>query len=59
MRSDRAGEVRWKALGEISGVVIAVVYTLRQERSRIISARRAREYEREAYRAACRGAADG
>ena len=59
VRSDHGAEVRWKALGEIDGLVIAVVYTLRRERRRIISARRAGEYEREAYRATGRGAAEG
>jgi len=54
VRSDRGSEVRWKAVGEIEGVVIAVVYTRREDRRRIISARRARKNEREAYRAAQR-----
>lgn len=47
--SERGGEARWIALGELSGRLIAVVYTLREARRRIISARRARTNEREAY----------
>lgn len=49
-RSDRKGERRWLATGEIKGRIITVVYTLREGRIRIISARAARSYEREAYR---------
>jgi len=49
--SDRSGETRWLAIGETQGHVIAVVYTERKERIRIISARMARSYERENYKA--------
>jgi uncharacterized DUF497 family protein len=52
-RSDRGGEKRWTAVGRLEGRLITVVFTRRgesQERVRIISARRARSYEREAYR---------
>lgn len=51
-RSDRGGEVRWVAVGMLEGREIAVVYSIRDERYRIISARRARKNEREAYRKA-------
>jgi len=51
-RSDRAGEIRFAAIGEVEGREVAVVYTIRGERYRIISVRRARENEREAYRKA-------
>ena len=54
VRSDRGSEKRWKAVGEIEGVVIAVVFTWREDRRRIISARKARNNERRAYRAAQR-----
>lgn len=49
--SDRSGETRWLAIGETQGRVIAVVYTERKEGIRIISARMARTYEREKYKA--------
>lgn len=49
-RSDRGGEKRWLAIGPLAGRIITVVYTMRgAEIYRIISARRARNYEREAY----------
>lgn len=54
-RSDREGEARWVAIGALSGREIAVVYTLRDSRYRIISARRARTSERRAYREAYPG----
>jgi uncharacterized DUF497 family protein len=43
------GEERLLAYGEIDGVVIAVVFTWRDDRRRLISARKARDYEREWY----------
>ena len=49
-RSDRGGERRWIAVGALRGRIITVVYTRRSESYRIISARRAREHEREKYR---------
>ena len=50
--SDRPGERRWLAVGMNSGDqrIIAVVYTMRGERYRIISARRARKNEEESFR---------
>lgn len=50
--SDRSGERRWLAIGMNSGDqrIIAVVYTMRGERYRIISARRARKDEEESFR---------
>ena len=48
--SDRVREERWKAIGVLEGREIAVIYTIRGERYRIISARRARKNERRAYR---------
>ena len=50
IRSDRGHEVRWIALGVSRGRVIAVIYTQRGDRIRIISARRARTDERESYK---------
>jgi uncharacterized protein len=47
--SDRSGETRWLAVGKAQGRVIAVIYTERQGRIRIISARAARTSERENY----------
>lgn len=49
VRSDREGEERWKALGLLEGIEIAVTYTPRGSFRRIISARRARRNERDAY----------
>ena len=43
------GEARFLAYGEFEGVVIAVVFTWRGERRRLISARKARAYERAWY----------
>ena len=43
------GELRIRAFGEMDGRVIQVVYTLRNGRRRLISARRARRDERRAY----------
>ena len=44
------GEVRMAALGIAMGLHLYVVYTIRGGNRRIISARRANKYEREAYR---------
>lgn len=55
LRSDKENEERWKAIGEVDGIVITVVYTMRGERRRIISARRAKRNERQAYREANAG----
>lgn len=49
----RNAELRYKAIGLLEGVEIAVVYTQRGRVCRIISARRAKKREREAYKAAC------
>ncbi|MCA9876313.1 MAG: BrnT family toxin [Thermomicrobiales bacterium] len=43
------GEERRKAIGCVSGRVVAVVFTFRGDRRRIISARRARPNERKQY----------
>jgi uncharacterized DUF497 family protein len=45
------GERRIKAIGELNGVIISVVYTWRRDRRRLISARKARADEREEYQA--------
>ena len=42
-------EARWIAVGALSNQVIAVIFTLRQDVIRIISARKARKDERERY----------
>ena len=44
-----AGEIRYWATGCVEGVVLFVCYTVRGQRYRIISARRANRREREAY----------
>jgi uncharacterized protein len=43
------GEVRWVAIGSIDGKQWTAVYTWREEAVRIISVRRARDYEIENY----------
>jgi uncharacterized DUF497 family protein len=50
--SNHPGERRWIAVGMNPGDqrVVAVVYTMRGERYRIISARRARKNEEESFR---------
>ncbi len=44
--SRRTEETRWVAVGIVDGREIAVVYTMRNGRCRIITARRARKRER-------------
>ncbi len=44
------GEERIIAFGEVDGDELAIVYTMRRGRRRIISARRAHSRERKAYR---------
>lgn len=53
--SNRNGEERFKAIGMLRGREVAVVYTIRGDTLRIISARRARKDERTAYHAAYTG----
>jgi uncharacterized DUF497 family protein len=48
--SDRGGEARTLAICPDTARLIAVVYTMRSERCRIISARAARKNEQRAYR---------
>ena len=48
-RTDRNGEVRYLAVGRMTGTHWSVLYTLRGETVRIISARRATSIERSAY----------
>jgi uncharacterized protein len=50
--SPYAGEQRFRALGRLRGKVFAVIYTMHGDVHRIISVRRARHEEREAYREA-------
>jgi uncharacterized DUF497 family protein len=49
------GELRIQAFGLLDERVLTVVYTVRGTRHRIISARRAKKREREAYRQAFPG----
>ena len=49
-RSDRKKEERWLAVGETESRIIAVIFTRRNGRIRIISARRARKNEARTYR---------
>ena len=45
-----AQEERWKAIGVTSLGVLLVIYTIRDETYRLISARKATKYERREYR---------
>ena len=47
--SGHAGEERWIATSKLSGRMISVVYTLRDDKIRIITARRARKNEQREY----------
>ncbi len=47
------GEERWIALGKLRHITVAVVYTCRNEKIRVISIRRANRYEREVYETCC------
>ena len=49
------GEPRWVAIGEVASETLAVVYTYRGDRVRIISARPANRRERRAYRGVLQG----
>lgn len=55
IRTYHGGEERYKAIGLLADLEIAVVYTVRNGRYRIISARRARKNERRAYQQAISG----
>jgi uncharacterized protein len=59
LSSDRAAERRWITIGEIDGRVLAVVYTLRGDVIRLITARRARENEERSYHAYVAGRGQG
>jgi uncharacterized DUF497 family protein len=52
--SIRGKEQRWSAVGPLDGVEVTVIFTMRGERCRIISARRARHDERRSYHEAIR-----
>ncbi len=43
------GEERYCTIAEVQGVILFVVYTMRGDRTRIISARRASREERDGY----------
>lgn len=49
-RSDREGEVRFLALCELGGKVVATVYTMRSGNCRVITARAADHNEQREYR---------
>lgn len=49
LSSPRGDEPRWMAIGYVNGRCIAVVFTRRDDVVRIITARRARDYERKAF----------
>ncbi len=43
------GEIRWKIIGKIYGIIITVIYAIREKAIRIISARIASKKERSEY----------
>ncbi len=47
--SSREGETRWKTTGQLEHRFVTVIYTIRDRNIRIISARRARRHEQQAY----------
>lgn len=47
--SARRGESRWLAVGLVDGIEMAVIYTVRDDCCRVITARRARRNERQKY----------
>jgi uncharacterized DUF497 family protein len=49
-RSDRHNEVRYAVIGIVAGREVALTCTIRSGRCRVISVRKARTYERQAYR---------
>ena len=51
VKSVRNDEDRWMAVGMVDGIEIAVIYTIRGDRVRIVTVRRARHGERRAYHA--------
>lgn len=59
MRSDRGEEIRHLAIGEYDNRILAVVYNKRDLRYRIISVRRARDYEEKKYNETCQSQING
>ena len=49
-RSDRFNEERFITVGDVNDRIIAVIYTLRRNKIRIISARKAHKNEEKEYR---------
>lgn len=49
LEDERNGEMRYKTIGQVNGIVSLVVYTNRGKKKRIISARKANKDERKAY----------
>lgn len=47
--SSRKGEVRCQVIGLVNGLMLFVVYMIRNDKKRIISARKASQDERRAY----------
>jgi uncharacterized protein len=51
------GEERWIALGDLNRIVVVIVFTLREDRIRPISIRKANRRERKIYEEGVRGEA--
>ena len=49
--TSRPDEERWLSIGEIAGRLLAVVWTWRDSRIRIVTMRRSRDEEKRRYRA--------
>ena len=47
-------ETRWIALGDLKGIIVVLVFTIRGEKTRIISIRKGNKHERQIYRAEIR-----
>jgi uncharacterized DUF497 family protein len=50
IRTDQNGEARWKTIGELEDRIYTVVFTMRGDTIRLITARRAWDSEERAYR---------
>ncbi len=46
----RQDELRYRTVGQVEGALVTVIYTWREDRIRIISARKASRHERREYR---------
>ncbi len=59
VRSDRGDETRFLSVGPLNGRFVSLIYTIRDDAYRIISARRARDGEVRAYHKSYPGGGPG